>query len=248
MKKLCNKLKEVRKIYQEAKLSYSEVIFFPERIYRNFYITYYISIGIFSFSSIQIVNAYSANKKFGSLEILFLILTILTILYLASASCIEKIIKSFSKLQIRNNIDSYIANLTVSLKKHRLSKIIEESTVNKESFQLRLNNSVLTSLTNGLLQIISFLIGFFANIIEKLFKNGANWGNIWHSIGILVSFYLILLLVTHLLLDMFKSKNLYYIEMYHYQIRYAKSKYSKITRQAVVLFKCKYNQNCRINH
>ncbi|MDI3311673.1 MAG: hypothetical protein QJR05_09655 [Thermoanaerobacterium sp.] len=230
MKKLCNKLKEIRKIYQEANLSYSEVIFFPEKIYRNFYLTYYISIGIFAFSSIKIVNVYSSNKKFGSLEILFLILTILTILYLASASCIEKIIKSFSKLQIRKNLDSYIANLTVRSKKHRLLKIIEESTVNKESFQLRLNNSVLTSLTNGLLQIISFLIGFFANIIYELFKNGANWDSIWHSVGILVTFYFILLVVIHLLLDMFKSKNLYYIEMYDYQIRYAKSKYRRSTR------------------
>ena|GEM_PF-5564975 len=230
MKKLRNKFKEVQKIYQEAKLTYSEVIFFPEKIYKRFYVTYYISVALFTFSSIQIVNACSANKKFGIQEILFLILTILTILYLVGASYIEKIIKSFSKVQIRKNIDLYITNLSVRTKKHRLLRIIEESTVNKEFFQLRLNNSVLTSLANGLLQVISFLIGFFANIIYELFKKGANWDSIWHAVYILVSFYFILLVVVHLLLDMFKSKNLYYIEMYDYQIRYAKSKYSKITR------------------
>ncbi|WP_041591679.1 hypothetical protein [Thermoanaerobacter mathranii] len=218
MKKLHNKLKEALKIYQEAKLSYSEVIFFPEKIYKRFYVTYYISVGVFAFSSIQIVNAYSIHRKFGSLEVLFLILTIL---YLVSSSYIEKIIKSFSKLQIRNNIDLYITNLTTELIKPNLSKIIRESTVNKESFQLKLNNSVLTSLTNGLLQIISFLAGFFAKALYESFKNGADCDNVFRSLVTLVLLYFILLLVTHLLLDMFKSKNLYYIEMYDYQIKYA---------------------------
>ncbi|TCO54014.1 hypothetical protein EV203_1551 [Caldanaerobacter subterraneus] len=153
---------------------------------------------------------------------MFLILTILTILYLVSSSYIEKIIKSFSKLQIRNNIDLYITtNLTTELIKPNLSKIIRESTVNKESFQLKLNNSVLTSLTNGLLQIISFLAGFFAKALYESFKNGADYDNVFRSLVTLVLLYFILLLVTHLLLDMFKSKNLYYIEMYDYQIKYA---------------------------
>lgn len=139
--------------------------------------------------------------------------------------------KSLNKIQIRTNINLYIKDLPAELIQMRLSKIIRESTANKEAFQMKLNNSILANLINGLMQIITFLLGFFANTLSELFKNllntkniqaiNTNLDNIFNSLFILVSIYFVSLFAIHFLADFFNSKKLYYIEMYDYQIKYA---------------------------
>lgn len=136
---------------------------------------------------------------------------------------IETWLKNLDKALIRQKITNIVEYLPKHFAAMRLSKIIAESANNKEALQSEMHSSSMSNLINGTMQIASFLIGFFASMLFEVSKKTGYFLNLnmYKDIMIFAVTYLVMLVSLYTLAEIFKSYNLYYLQMFDYQIKYA---------------------------
>lgn len=119
-------------------------------------------------------------------------------------------IKEKDKEEIRNNINTdliSIENKVLVMKK--LKEIKRESEIVKESLEVELNNSILLNFVSTLM---GFLTGFFSKTVKDINT-------------LILAFFLIFVisLTMYFIIDIIRYPKTYKLEMYNYQILYAKT-------------------------
>jgi hypothetical protein len=231
-KLIYNKIRECINMYKKAINAKSEFIFFSECWPICLFICDILGLCLF----VGFLFTYFPDKK---LSIQLFVRLLFLLIFLGLLSWLKGFSISLNKSYIREKINLFIKNSPNKVLKTQLSRIITESNIKKEAFQRKLNSPILNNFINQLILIMSFFLGFFANILSESFKqlynknihaiNIKNINDFSESFLILILMCIVLVFALYSIYVFFNSRKLYYIEMFDYQSKYAEYLNSELT-------------------
>ncbi|MBP2071367.1 hypothetical protein V6B95_03680 [Thermoanaerobacterium saccharolyticum] len=233
---MINKVKNFFSKYIEANKMQSKFILFSKCHPLCLCIMRYVAVIIVVLAFLKTLIIYMITNQFQTTNLLLSLF--LFIAFLLMSVLIETCSKNLNKVIIQNKIGKILAEYSsLDLAIDHLSRIIFESSTNKDVLEKEIGASNMPNIINGTMQIISFLVGFFANTLSEIFRISINkdigtvfpnLNTFYESIFIFSAVYVIILFTLYLLAEIFKSYNLYYIHMFDYQIKYVQYTKTKL--------------------